>query len=342
MAKTVTMADIAKVMGVSTVTVSKALSEQKGVSEELRAKIKQQAEKMGYRTNSAVYQERIKNRSGYNIGVVISSRYLDKYQSFYLKLYQEVASAATKDGCFSMLEVVQPEEEKDCVLPKLLQEKKADGLIIIGRVKEEYLAQLQRDAEVPLLYLDFYDKDRESDAVVSNSYFGMYKLTNYLFQMGHRDIGYVGTLLATQSITDRYFGYVKSLFEHGIEARKDWILEDRDVETGRTDDGFVLQLPEEMPTAFVCNCDVSAAMLVRKLEERGLRVPEDISVVGYDNYRPPGLCDVRITSYEVDMREMAQRAISMIRHKIAGEGYKQGVSIVEGHICYKDSVAEHK
>jgi DNA-binding LacI/PurR family transcriptional regulator len=297
---------------------------------------------MGYRTNSAVYQERIKNRSGYNIGVVISSRYLDKYQSFYLKLYQEVASAAVKDGCVAMLEVVQPEEEKDSVLPKLLQEKKADGLIIIGPVQDAYLEKLHASIEVPLVYLDFYDKNRECDAVVSNSYYGTYKLTNYLLQMGHRDIGYVGTLLATQSITDRYFGYVKSLFEHGIEARKDWILEDRDVETGRTDDGFVLQLPEEMPTAFVCNCDVSAAMLVRKLEERGLRVPEDISVVGYDNYRPPGLCDVRITSYEVDMREMAQRAISMIRHKIAGEGYKQGVSIVEGHICYKDSVAEHK
>lgn len=342
MAKAVKMADIAKIMGVSTVTVSKALSDQKGVSEELRIKIKRQAQEMGYRSSSAAYQERAKHNASYNIGVVISSRYLDKYESFYLKLYQEVTTAAVQKGCFTMLEVLQPEDEYNCVMPKLLQENKADGLVVIGLLKEEYLAGLQKRAEIPLLYLDFYDKNRECDAVVSNSYFGMYKLTNYLFQMGHRDIAFVGNVLYTESITDRYFGYAKSLYEHGIEVRKDWILDDRDPETGRTDGGFVLQLPKEMPTAFACNCDVAAGMLIRKLEENGYKVPEDISVVGYDNYQPPGLSDIRITSYEVDMREMARRTVKIISKKISGESYKQGVAIVEGRIQYKDSVAPRK
>lgn len=79
-------------------------------------------------------------------------------------------------------------------------------------------------------------------------------------------------------------------------------------------------------------------MLIHKLKEAGYRVPEDISVAGYDNYLFPGLCDVAITTYEVDMKEMARRAIRNLIKKMNGESYRQGVSIVEGHMVIKDSV----
>ena len=61
-----------------------------------------------------------------------------------------------------------------------------------------------------------------------------------------------------------------------------------------------------MPTAFVCNCDLAASYLIRKLENEGYRVPEDVSVVGFDNFLYPGLCDIGITTYEVDISEMAR------------------------------------
>lgn len=64
---------------------------------------------------------------------------------------------------------------------------------------------------MPYVYLDFYDEKHSGDAVISNGYFGSYMMTNYLFDMGHTKIAYVGTLLYSKSITDRYFGYAKSL-----------------------------------------------------------------------------------------------------------------------------------
>ncbi len=338
MAKAVKMADIAKVMGVSTVTVSKALSDQKGVSEELRAKIKEKAEEMGYKTVTALYRERTGASVSYTFGVIVSDRFLAKYESFYWNLYQEVATAALQKGCFTMLEVLKAEDEDNLVMPKLLHEKKAEGLIIIGRLSKGYLDKLLEQTNIPYVLLDFTDANGVYDAVISNSYFGMYRMTNYLFEMGHRDIAFVGNVFFTDSITDRYFGYVKSLNEHGLEVRKDWILDDRNQETGRSDSGFDWKMPKQMPTAFVCNNDVAAAMLVKELEQRGYQVPKDISVVGYDNYQPPGLCDVRITTYEVDMKEMARQTIKILIHKISGESYKQGVTIIDGRIIYKDSV----
>lgn len=341
MAKAVKMADIAKVMGVSTVTVSKALSDQKGVSEELRAKIKRQAEEMGYKTAQAVSQERAKTNAGYNIGVLVSDRFLDKYDAFYLKLYQEVTIAALQRGCFTMLEILSAADEERRIMPKLVQEKKAEGLVIIGRMHQEYLQELEQQAVVPLIYLDFRNRSADCDAVVSDSYSGMYAMTNYLFEMGHRDIAFVGNVLFTESITDRYFGYVKALYEHGIEVNPEWVINDRNPETGRSDRDFEWKLPAKMPTAFVCNNDVAAARLVSRLEQEGYRVPQDISVVGYDNYQPPGLCDIRITTYEVDMQEMARHTVKKMIRKLSGENYKQSMMIVSGKIVYKESVARH-
>ena len=167
-------------------------------------------------------------------------------------------------------------------------------------------------------------------------------MTNYLFRMGHRQIAYVGTLLYTGSITDRYFGYAKSLMEHGVEIREDWIIKDRDMEHGKVGEDGVLQLPMEMPTAFVCNSDLTASELIKLLEENGYSVPEDVSVVGFDNYLYPGLCDVEITTYEVDMKEMARKSINILIKKMETESYKKGVSVIEGHLVYKDSVSQLK
>lgn len=336
MAKAVKLADIAERLSVSTVTVSKALSGQKGVSEEMRTKIKQLADEMGYRQPSAHRVEKV-NRS-YNIGVLIAERYLDKYDSFYWQMYQQVATKAVAKECFTLMEVVSAEMEQEKELPKLVQEQKADGIIIIGCLFDSYLEFLNEYVGIPLIYLDFCDEKQNTDAVISDSFYGAYRLTNYLFDMGHRNIAYVGTVLATGSIMDRYLGYTKSLLEHGVQIRKEWVIDDRDRNTGKTDIENLMQLPAEMPTAFVCNCDLTASFLIKKLQEAGYRVPEDISVAGYDNYLFPGLCDVAITTYEVDMKEMARRTIRMLIKKISGEPYRQGICIVEGHMVIKDSV----
>ncbi len=336
MAKAVKLADIAERLNVSTVTVSKALSDQKGVSEEMRQKIKKLADELGYVPPSA--GRKLKEQKSYNIGVVIAEQFLDKYDSFYWQMYQMVTTKAVSKGCFTMLEVISSQDAEELNMPKLIQEEKVDGIIVIGRMSEEYLDVLNEKSKIPIVYLDFYHERKDCDAVISDSFYGMYRLVNYLFEMGHEKIAYVGTLLATGSITDRYFGYAKSLMEHGHKVREEWVIDDRSLETGKIDADNLLQLPAEMPTAFACNCDLTASEVIKKLKAAGYRVPEDISVVGYDNYLYPGLSDVAITTYEVDMKEMARRAIHTIVRKISGDNYRKGVFVVEGHPVYKESV----
>lgn len=338
MAKTVKLADIAAQVGVSTVTVSKALSGQKGVSEEMREKIRQLADELGYRSPSESKKQIVEKH--YNIGVLIQEVYLDKYDSFYFRMYQEVNKRAVVRGCFTLLESISRENVLKNELPILVQEKKVDGLVVIGDMTKAYMEHLEAEVGIPVVCMDFYNDTIDLDTVISNSYYGTYALTNYLFRMGHEKIAYIGTIGMTNSITDRYLGYTKSMLEHHMPIREDYVIDDRDTQTGRMDLDKFFQLPKDMPTAFVCNCDLAASYLVKKLRANGYRVPEDISVVGFDNYLYPGLCDIGITTYEVDVSEMARRVVHKIVRKIANESYTAGVFIVDGHMVIKDSVAQ--
>ena len=340
MAKTVKLADLAGIMGVSTVTVSKALSGQKGVSEEMRRKIVELADDMGYKQPSVLRRQQ--QSQNFNIGVIISEIFIAKYDSFYWQIYQAITAQAISKNCFTMLEVISTASENAQEVPKLIQEHKVDGLVVIGLMSTPYLDRLKSESGIPVIYLDFYDQSSECDAVISNSFYGTYMLTNYLFEMGHRKIAFVGTLLATESITDRYFGYAKSMLEHGVEVPTEWVIEDRSIKTGRMNYFVDWEPMQNMPTAFVCNCDLTASYLIKRLEDKSFHVPEDVSVVGFDNYLFPGLSDIGITTYEVDMKDMAKRAVHNMIKKITNEAYKPCVTIIEGRMICKDSVSRNK
>ncbi len=332
MAKSVRMADIAKQLGVSTVTVSKALSDQKGVSEEMRGKIKALAEEMGYKSSAALKNEA---KRSYNIGLVVLETYIEKYSSFYWEFYQKINISASRENCFVILEVLEANSERDLIIPKMVQEKKIDGLMILGRLTTEYLMMLQKKADIPVVYMDFYDQKVMADSVISNSFYGAYNITSYLLEMGHRKIGFVGTLLATESITDRYLGYVKAMMENGEDPKKEWLIQDRESHIRIFEK---LELPQDMPTAFVCNSDLTASGLIKTLNEKGYRVPEDISVVGYDDYLYPGLCDIGITTYSVDMDRMAQLGSEILMQRIEGSTQPCSMQVVEGKLVLKESV----
>jgi LacI family transcriptional regulator len=327
------MRDIADKLGVSSVTVSKAINDKEGVGEDLRKKIKEAAIDMGYRLNAAA--KSMKDGLSYNIGIIIPERFTDVTQGFYMRFYQDLAKSMDEHSYSGIMHILSMEDEDNLILPRVYLEKKVDGFIILGQVRRSYIDMfLQTDT--PIVFLDFYTDQPDVDCVITDNFYGMYDLTNYLIRLGHRDIAFVGNIHATSSILDRYLGYYKSILEHGIQVDSDYLVNDRD-ENGQYID---MTLPARMPSAFVCNCDQIAFYLISLLRRKGVNVPGDCSVVGFDNDIYAGLADPNLTTVEVNMAEMSKTAVSMIVEKLKNRNSSQGRVAIKGKIVYRDSVKD--
>ena len=333
MLKAVRMADIAKKVGVSTVTVSKALADKEGVSDEIRAKIKETAQMMGYQPTTAA--RRIRQGGTGNIGIVIPACFIDTTaHSFYWELYEKVVNRLLGNDYYGILELLTVDAEQALTLPRVLQDNKIDGLVVIGQVSQAYREMLRQKMLLPTVFLDTYDVSGNDYSIISDGYYGMYTMTSYLLSMGHRNIHFLGSIDATSSICDRYFGYCRAMHDYHIEVTPDMVLPDRN-EAG----DISFKLPETLPTAYACNCDVAAYELIGQLRARGLRVPEDVSVTGFDNYSLLSMPD--ITTYAVDMPGLARACVEMLLHQIrhsSAASIHPGVRIVNGHMIIRNSV----
>jgi LacI family transcriptional regulator len=324
------MGKIAEMFNVSIVTVSKALNDKEGVSEELREKIKKAAEKLGYRPNHAA--KSLKTQKVYNVGILIANRYVDSQEAYYFSVCGEIIKKLMLLEYSGIMEILMPEDEEEMKLPRMFLERKVDGIIVLGQLEESYLRHLET-IDIPMVYFDFYVNYSNIDTIISDNFFSSYQLTISLIEQGHKDIGFVGNIHSTSSIQDRFLGYYKALLENQIDLNMDYIVSDRDG-LGKLID---LKLPITMPTAFVANCDQVAYKLINTLKQNGHSVPNDISVVSFDNTIYATIAQPQITTVDNNVEDMVSTATKIIIKKINNPSKTYGRILIKGNIIKRDS-----
>lgn len=322
----VTMRDIGKRVGVSAVTVSKALSGKPGVSEEMRQRIIRLADELGYVNPNAQPPAR-----RLDVGILVPEQFFSS-ESFYFTFYRHLVQELSAAGHFGLMEILTASADENLELPNLVRSGRVDALILLGQPRREYVKMIVRQP-LPVVFLDFYDEAALADAVVGDNTYGAYRLTNHLIRNGHRDIGFVGNARATSSIMDRYLGFYRAMIASELPIREECIVSDR------TPDGEMLSLalPQKLPTAFVCNCDIVARRLIRQLRAMGKRVPEDVSVVGFDDFTAGAEQSPALTTFRVDFSVMAQLAVKLAAERCAGMQRPFGRIVVSGQPIYRDS-----
>lgn len=330
MARIVTLKDIANELGTSIVTVSNALSGKKGVSEAVRAQVIEKARELGY---DNAKQNKIP-QGKVTIGVIVSEQYIGIGTSFYWTMYQQAVWAASTHKALTTLEIISTDQEKKLEPPRLAADEAIDGLIVIGKLEKIYLDCILKVLKVPVVLLDFRCEESGCSSVMSNNYIGMYKMTRYLLKKGHRSIGYVGEVETNENLCDRYFGYRKVMEEWGVPVNQEWVIADPQVVSQKA----AISLPKTLPTAFVCCNDYVAGFLYDRLSQLGYRVPEDISLVGYDNYLYGHSLAKKLTTYNVDMKEMASAAVKMLLKKANGKSDYYKIVYLDSQIVERESV----
>ncbi|MBR6221834.1 MAG: LacI family DNA-binding transcriptional regulator [Lachnospiraceae bacterium] len=336
MRKQVTMKDIAEEMDVSIVTISKALSGKEGVSAELRDRINKKAQEMGYIASKDQRKLEIRNS---NVAIVVAERFVNVNgeTSFYVNVYQKLIMALTAKGFVGILQIVTEEDEKEGVIPNVVASGTVDQVVVVGEMRSAFLEKLSQSG-VTMVFFDFENREFDVDCIVGDNVTGGYAMTRYLFKAGYKNIGFVGNYKATMSILDRLVGFKKYKLAKDLPQKDRWIITDRDL-NGRNID---IKLPKDMPDAFFCNCDVTAYRMITTLEEAGYKVPEDIAIVGYDDFSPQIPEGVELTTYRVDVDEMVRQCIHIIGQRSMNPSYKRGVVLVHGSLVERKTVLPKK
>lgn len=330
--KKVRLSDIAAKLNISTVTVSKALSDKEGVGDELRQQIKELATQMGYKVKSTYAGS--SNITG-NIGIIIPNGYFLAESSYYWFLFNHLTKALLRKNFYTILELVSSEDEHNIVLPRILQDNKVDGVIILGELSSSYIENIKKYTNNFVL-LDFYTSNTDLDSVCDDNFFCSYILTNQIISMGHKNLTFVGNFNSTTSIKDRFMGFQKAMMEHNLPCDKSNILSDRN----DGDTIIKIDLPEDLngTTCFVCNCDETAANLMARLTEKGYKIPEDVSVTGFDDFYFFNKSPIPLTTVYINPEDTADITSELIVKKVKGEPYIKGRHVVTGKVIIRDSL----
>ncbi|TVX98250.1 substrate-binding domain-containing protein [Cohnella terricola] len=300
----VTLDTIASLLGITKVSVSKALNNQPGVSEELRKKIVQAAGELGYIHKNAAKL----SKSVSKLGIIVPKRFFLDTDNFYTKIYYYMNQECTQRDISLSIYLLDPEQEQNGSLPLSLAQdlSELNGLFIAGEVSDAYVEMLA-GYPFPVVAIDFYKSDIALDCIIPDNFQSGYAVTKYLVDRGHREIGFVGNPRYTTSVMDRYCGYLKALNTYGLEPNREWLLVNND-DNGSYSVDF--ELPGKLPTAFVCHCDMAAYKLLLKLQAEGISVPDQVSLISFDNTDLSRTVVPALTSVNIGKEDFAIEAVA--------------------------------
>lgn len=316
MSQRVTMEDIARKSGVSLTTVSLVLRDKPGINEETRRRVLDVARELGYRKR--VQPEGPSSQQLQQIGVISKTRVGDAPSAnpFYAPVVAGIEAACRKQQINLLYATVAvdvdnyPEDQ-----PRMLVEAQLDGIILVGAFVDHTIDQLLQRRGLPTVLVDAYARGHSYDAVVSDNFHGAYAAVSHLIQQGHQRIGLVGTLpQGYPSLTERRKGYLQALDDHHLLDRyfADSHMSHEEVQA------VVAELLQRHPevTALFCANDSVAINALTAARALGRRLPEQLSVIGFDDIEVAAHITPALTTMRVDKISMGRLAVQALSYRV--------------------------
>ena len=314
--KNVTLKDVAKAAGVSYATVSRALSGSPQIGSETRERVLKLCDEMGYTTNF-VARSMVTKRTNL-IGLVVPS--VDNQFMSELAYHAEVSARA--HGYNIMLCDSGPDLRQEKTVVKLLLGRQVDGILIVPQSSRSYDNLRSYLDQVPTVFLSENLRDQPQSYVAVDNSRGTYLGTQYLYELGHRDILYFGQRSSTTHQL-RAEGYLKACQELGLKPR----FFNSEYSRSSIQGGY--QLAKELfkkpldYTAVFASTDSNALGMLTAADEMGIDIPGRLSLIGFDNISATSLSRIDLTTVDQPKRDMAVQAVDMLRGKIENgtQGY---------------------
>jgi LacI family transcriptional regulator len=328
-----TIRDVAKRAGTSVSTVSRVLTGQGPVAEETRRRVLQAIDELGYQPN-ALARGLVQKRTG-TVGVVLP----DVSNPFSAEVLRGMGDVAAAHGLHLLLVNADLSFTKEAEGFAVLQEKQVDGVIYTSGMVTPKHRELFRKLRRPVVLAATFDPEGEFPAVLVDSRRGAQMAMDYLTDLGHRRIAVINGLLGDNVAgLPRWEGYQDAARQKGVPLPPELVAEgDYRLESGYWAMDRILNR-KERPTAVAAASDLMAIGAMNAILDRGLRVPEDISVVGFDNIWMAGAVRPGLTTVAQPMYEIGARAVSLLAQAIAGQ-CEVATHWIQPHLVVRHSTA---
>lgn len=312
-----TIADVAAEADVSISTVSLVMNEKDGVSGATRERVLKAAEALGYVPTHAA-RRLVLQRTG-NVGFVVRDDHFSRGEPFYTRVFLGTEFEARFHSLYVLLTTIPNRYDPREDMPRFLRERNVDGVLVAGKVDGAFIAQV-RDQGLPIVLIDY--EAESCPAVMIDNQGGARAVVDHLVERGHRRIAFVGAEMDHPGLRSRLEGYRLGLAAADIDAGSELVIT-ADGSTPTYQTGAELAAPlfalDPVPTAAFCVNDAVALGVLEYARRRGIRVPEDLAIAGFDDVPEAASALPALTTVRVFKEQLGELALRTLGDLIEGE-----------------------
>ncbi|WP_119469184.1 substrate-binding domain-containing protein [Vibrio cholerae] len=328
-----TMKDIARLAGVSTSTVSHVINKSRFVSDEIAERVNNAAQQLNY-APSALARSLKMNRTK-TIGMLVTT----STTPFFGEVVKGVERSCYHQGYNLILCNTEGDNQRMKASINTLLQKRVDGLLLMCSTLEgERLDVFDRYPDIPIVVMDWGPILFASDKIQDNSLQGGYMAAKHLIECGHKEIGCITGPLIRHQAQMRYEGYKRALAEAGIAINPDWIVEsDFECEGGYQAFEKLYQRGK-LPSALFVSNDMMAMGVIQAASQRGLRVPDDLSLIGYDDVHIAKFMTPALTTIHQPKYRLGKAAVDTLLYRLENPDTTAQVVQLEPTLVVRNSV----
>ncbi|OFJ34495.1 substrate-binding domain-containing protein [Vibrio cholerae] len=328
-----TMKDIARLAGVSTSTVSHVINKSRFVSDEIAERVNNAAQQLNY-APSALARSLKMNRTK-TIGMLVTT----STNPFFGEVVKGVERSCYHQGYNLILCNTEGDNQRMKASINTLLQKRVDGLLLMCSTLEgERLDVFDRYPDIPIVVMDWGPILFASDKIQDNSLQGGYMAAKHLIESGHKEIGCITGPLIRHQAQMRYEGYKRALAEAGIAINPDWIVEsDFECEGGYQAFEKLYQRGK-LPSALFVSNDMMAMGVIQAASQRGLRVPDDLSLIGYDDVHIAKFMTPALTTIHQPKYRLGKAAVDTLLYRLENPDTTAQVVQLEPTLMVRNSV----
>ena len=322
-----TIYDIARELGISPSTVSRALKDHPGIKKETQRRVREAAKKMGYRHNK--FASSLRLNKTHTLGVIVPK--LNSY--FMATAIAGIQNVANKYGYSIIISQSQENEKKEAEQVVTLYNSRVDGLLVSLAYNTNSLNhfELLLNKGIPLVFFDRVFECKGCTRVVIDNNKAGYEIVSHLISQGCRRIMYVGGNLLRNVYTERLNGYKRALEDNGLPFDDSLVIINNLSEKDGEDVGKQILKMKKRPDAVFAANDTTAVSVIMTLKQAGLSVPEDIAVAGFNNEPISRIVQPNLTTVDYPSYEIGELATETLIKKLNSEKYANPLIVILDH-----------